>query len=128
MTAPTAPTATLTPEQTDALSLLAYPGSDRPSPGYVLPQSTAQQAHRLLAKTLTAAGRPDLMQSAPARELGSIAADAGPFMLHPADEHAISTVARAFGASDLTMLLLTSRFLHDSKAKYRARQSAPTSA
>lgn len=122
MTAPT--TTLLTPEQDTALALLADPGDQRPTPGYVMPQHSAKRVHRLLTKALTAAGRPDLAQSQPVRELGSIATDTGPFMLHPADEHAISRVARTFGAGDILMVLVTARLLHDGKAKYRARQAA----
>ncbi len=124
MTAPTVTAVLLTPGQDAALALLAAPGEDRPTPGYVMPQQSAKRVHRALARTLTAAGRPDLVESPPVRELGSIATDSGPFMLHPADEHAISQVARAFGAGDITMVLLTARLLHDGKAKYRARQAA----
>jgi len=129
MTAPTmtAPTtvapAQLTPEQDAALALLADPGDQRPTPGYVMPQTDAKRIHRQLTRTLTAAGRPNLMESQPIRELGSIATDTGAFMLHPADEHAISRVAHAFGAGDIGMVLVTARLLHDSKAKYRARQA-----
>ncbi len=114
----------LTPEQDAALALLASPGSDHPQPPYSLHREQSRQAHRRIAKVLVAAGRADLLDSGPMRNLDAIVKDPGEWMLHPADQRALIAVARAFDIGTLAMTMALAALLHDSKAKYRARQAA----
>jgi len=129
MTAPTtvAP-ALLTSEQDAALALLADPGTAEARTRYVLPRQQARQAHRRIAKALVGAGRPDLVESDPMRSLASVAAQDRALTLHPADQHALIAVAGAFDVGNLAMTMVLAGLLHDSKAKYRARQVAAATA
>jgi hypothetical protein len=125
MTAPTtvAP-AQLTPEQDAALALLANPGSDHPQPPYSLHREQARQAHRRIGKVLVAAGRADLLDSGPMRNLDAVVKDPGEWMLHPADQRALTAVAGAFDIGTLAMTMTLAALLHDGKAKHRTRQVA----
>lgn len=104
------------------MALLANPGSDHPRSPYSLHREQSRQAHRRIAKALVGAGRPDLLDSGPMRNLGTIVNDPGTWMLHPADQHALIAVAGAFDLGTLAMTMTLASLLHDSKAKHRARQ------
>ncbi len=122
MTAPT--TAQLTSEQDAALTLLANPGSDHPQPPYVLHREQARQAHRRIGKVLVSIGRADLLDSGPMRNLDAVVNDPGEWMLHPADQKALTAVAGAFDIGTLALTMTLAALLHDGKVKYRARQAA----
>jgi len=126
----TTPTAAvcLTPEQDAALALLANPGSDHRRPPYSLHREQARQAHRRIGKALVSAGRADLLDSGPMRNLDAVVRDPGEWMLHPADQHALIAIAGAFDVGNVAMTMVLAGLLHDSKAKYRARQAAAATA
>ena len=115
----------LTGEQAQALRLLAMPDPHANGTSYVLRQRQAENAHSQVARLLTRIGRPDVIQSGPVRELGSLAADPGPFCLHPADEQAVATLARAFPElNGVRLTFLLDRLSHDSIRQHRARKAA----
>ena len=120
----TSPGVALNVEQRTALALLANPGSDHPRTPYSLHRNQSRDAHRRIGKALVAAGRPDLLDSGPMRNLATIVASPENLRLHPADMRALIAVASAFKIGSLAMTMTLAGLFDDSMVKYRAQQAA----